>query len=58
MSSRFQHRQVDGDVSDMSSTLEMAIDSSWLASKPLSPERLGLILFFLSKFQHHISILQ
>jgi hypothetical protein len=56
MSSRFQHRQVDGDVSDMSSALEMAIDSSWLASKTFSPRRLGLIIF--SKFQHHISILQ
>ena len=31
MSSRFRHRQVDGDVSDMSSTLEMAIDSNALA---------------------------
>jgi hypothetical protein len=29
MSSRFQHRQVDGDESEMSSALEMAIDSHW-----------------------------
>jgi hypothetical protein len=29
MSSRFQHRQLDGDISDMTSALEMAIDSNW-----------------------------
>jgi hypothetical protein len=29
MSSRFRHRQVDGDLSDMSSALELAIDSHW-----------------------------
>jgi hypothetical protein len=29
MSTRFQHIQADGDKSDMSSALEMAIDSHW-----------------------------
>lgn len=29
MSTRFKHRQVDGDESEMSSALEMAIDSHW-----------------------------
>ena len=29
MSTRFKHRQIDGDDSDMSSALELAIDSRW-----------------------------
>ena len=29
MSSRYQHRQVDGDESEMSSALELAIDQDW-----------------------------
>lgn len=29
MSTRFKHRQLDGDISEMSSALEMAIDSHW-----------------------------
>jgi hypothetical protein len=29
MSARFRHIQMDGDESDMSSALEMAIDSHW-----------------------------
>ena len=31
MSTRFRHRQLDGDLSDMSSALELAIDSQWWA---------------------------
>lgn len=29
MSTRYTHREVDGDISDKSSALEMAIDSHW-----------------------------
>lgn len=29
MSTRYRHRQVDGDVSEMSSALELAIDQHW-----------------------------
>jgi hypothetical protein len=29
MSNRYQHRQVDGDASEMSSALELAIDQHW-----------------------------
>jgi hypothetical protein len=29
MSARFKYRQLDGDISEMSSALEMAIDSHW-----------------------------
>ena len=29
MSNRYQHRQVDGDESEMSSALELAIDQHW-----------------------------
>jgi hypothetical protein len=29
MSNRYQHRQVDGDESEMSSALELAIDQNW-----------------------------
>lgn len=29
MSTRYRHRQVDGDLSEMSSALEMAIDQHW-----------------------------
>ena len=29
MSTRYQHRQVDGDESEMSSALEVAIDQHW-----------------------------
>lgn len=29
MSTRFKYRQIDGDESDMSSALEMAIDQHW-----------------------------
>ncbi len=29
MSTRFKHRQIDGDESDMTSALEMAIDLHW-----------------------------
>ena len=32
MSTRFKHRQIDGDISEMSSALEMAIDQHWYAS--------------------------
>lgn len=31
MSTRYQHRQIDGDESEMSSALEMAIDQHWFA---------------------------
>lgn len=29
MSKRYQHRQIDGDASEMSSALEVAIDQHW-----------------------------
>ena len=29
MSTRYRHRQLDGDTSDMASALEMAVDSHW-----------------------------
>lgn len=29
MSTRFTHRELDGDVSDKNSALELAIDSHW-----------------------------
>ena len=32
MSTRYQHRQIDGEESEMSSALEMAIDQHWFAS--------------------------
>jgi hypothetical protein len=40
MSTRFQHRQIDGDESEMSSALEMAIDSHWCVLVLLSRLRL------------------
>jgi hypothetical protein len=39
MSARFKHRQLDGDLSEMSSALEMAIDSHWCV--PTSVSRQG-----------------
>jgi len=35
MSTRYQHRQIDGDESEMSSALEMAIDQHWFASNSI-----------------------
>lgn len=35
MSTRYRHRQLDGDTSEMASALEMAIDSHWRVQSTL-----------------------
>jgi len=35
MSTRYQHRRIDGEESEMSSALEMAIDQHWFASNSI-----------------------
>jgi len=54
MSNRVQHRQVDGDESEMSSALELAIDQHWYVYFSVKVQ--AYVIFYY--FKHHILVLQ
>jgi hypothetical protein len=52
MSTRYKHRQLDGEISEVSSALEMAIDSHWYAANHLR-EKVAVTVF-----QHNLFVVQ